>query len=99
MMKVSEQQFAKLCEDVYLDREQIYNYNPSMNRVDCLEWMILGCLITLLSIEPSDQSYDFETSTEHPYGEVICKLLHNRMTEPFDAKLYLNQLRGKISME
>lgn len=92
-MKISEQQFAKLCEDVYLDREQIYAYNPNMNRVDCLEWMVLGCLIAFLSIEISDESDKLETSTEHPYGEIICKLLENRMTKPFDAKFYLNEFR------
>lgn len=93
-MKISEQQFAKLCEDVYLDREQIYAYNPNMNRRDCLEWMVLGCLIAFLSIEISDESDKFETSNEHPYGEIICKFLENRMTEPFDAKFYLNEFRA-----
>lgn len=95
-MKISEKEFAKLCEDVYRDRERIYAYNPNMNRVDCLEWMILGCLITLLSIEDSDQ---FSASSEHTYGEIISKLLENRMTEPFDPCVHLKQLRGKLDVE
>jgi hypothetical protein len=99
VITISEQDFAKLCDDAYRDRELIYSYNPNMNPVDCLEWMILGCLITLLSIEEADQANAFSESTEHPYGEAIVKLLENRMTEPFDADAHLKQLSGKLNAD
>lgn len=96
-MKISEKEFTKLCEDAYHDRVLIYSYNPGMNRADCVEWMILGSLITLLSIEETEQINAFNESSEHPYGEAIVKLLENRMTEPFDADAHLKQLREKLN--
>lgn len=98
-MKISEQEFTKICEDVYRDREQIYAYIPNINRADCLEWMILGCLITLLNIDETEQAGAFSESSGHPYGDAIKKLLENRMTEPFDVGVHLKQLRGKLNME
>jgi hypothetical protein len=90
-MTISEQQFSKLCDDIYRDREQIYSYNPNMSRRDCLEWMILCSLMPLLNIteEPS-------TSV---YSQAICEVLENRMTESFDVMKYLEKLNEEIEKD
>lgn len=88
MNKISEQEFAKLCDDVYRDRQQIYSYNPNMSRRDSLEWMILCSLMPLLNITAEP--------TASTYSEAICEVLENRMTKPFDAMKYLEDLVEKI---
>jgi len=96
MVKISEQQFKKLCDDVYRDRHQIYKFNPGMSKHDALFWLILGSIYTLLNIPVLYQPKSFNTVSNDPYTDAICEILENRMTEPFDARVYLEELAKRL---
>ena len=96
---ISEAEFVKLCEDVYADRYQIYEFNPSSGRRDALLWMLLGCLMSLLSIPDAQQHSSNEDSSSDPYADAICEILQNRMRPPFNPRAYLAELSKKIETD
>ncbi len=89
MAKISKEEFAKLCDDVYRDRKQIYAFNPRMGKRDALEWMILCSLLPLLDIAE-------EPDASVTYTETICEILENRMMEKFDVRAILEELAESI---
>lgn len=93
---ISEAEFVKLCDDLYADRHQIYEYNPGASRREALLWMLLGCLINLLSVPPSEQPPAYGDSSSDPYVDAVCEILQQRMRPPFDARAYLALLSKKI---
>ncbi|HEY0004499.1 MAG TPA: hypothetical protein VGB17_06780 [Pyrinomonadaceae bacterium] len=95
MATISEQEFKKLCDDIYLDRHQVYGFVPGFGRGEALLWMLLGCLLSLLSVPPSEQPSEGEAASPDPYGDAIRELLRQRMSPPFDPHLYLSELARK----
>ena len=96
---ISEAEFVKLCEDVYADRQQIYQFNPNASKREALLWMLLGCLISLLSISDSEQQSIDEPSSQDPYSDAICRILQNRMQPSFDPQTHLAELSKKIEAD
>lgn len=96
---ISETEFIKLCDDVYADRRQIYEFNPNASRREALLWMLTGCLITLLSIPASEQPNADGHSNADPYLDAVREILHNRMQPPFDPQRHLAELSRKIENE
>lgn len=96
---ISEAEFAKLCDEIYADRHQIYEFNPSASRREALLWMLLGCLISLLSVPDSEQQSFYEPSSHDPYVDAICAILQNRMRPPFDPQAHLAELSEKIETD
>ncbi|MBV9211103.1 MAG: hypothetical protein JOZ52_10765, partial [Acidobacteria bacterium] len=70
MNTISEQEFEQLCEDIFRDRREIYAFNPSMKRSEVLCWMLLGCLITLLSVPEAE-----EPQASASYADAVVELL------------------------
>ncbi len=96
MAKISEEEFRKLCERFYAERESIYAAAPSMSRRDALLWMILGSLIFLLDV-PAD--YEPAISTEKNdnfFAAAIKDVLEGRMGLEFDPEEYLSELSRKV---
>lgn len=96
---VSEAQFVKLCDDLYADRQQIYQFNPSAGKREALLWMLLGCLISLLSIPDTEQPSAYDASSPDPYGDAVCEILEKRMRPSFDPRAHLAQLSKKIETD
>ena len=99
MSLISEQEFRRLCADVYADRRQIYEFNPRVGRREALLWMLLGCLLSLLSVPDEEQPEAARVSAEDPYGDAIREILRGRMSSPFDAEKYLAELSRKAEAE
>ncbi|HEX8144786.1 MAG TPA: hypothetical protein VF553_19610 [Pyrinomonadaceae bacterium] len=99
MSTISEQEFKKLCADIYADRFQIYAYNPNVSRKEALLWMMLGCLVSLLSIPILEQPSAYGGASEDPYGDAILEVLKARMEPDFDPQAYLDELSRKIEAE
>lgn len=89
---VSEAEFSKLCTRIYEDREQIYSFNPSAAPGEALLWMLLGCLISLLSVPPAEQPDLEAISSPDPYADAVREILRNRMQPPFDPEPHLSIL-------
>jgi hypothetical protein len=99
MTTISEDEFRKLCDDIYLDRERIYSFNPNMSHREALLWMLLGCLLSLLSLSQLEQSSFHTESSTDPYGDAILELLQPRMQPAFDPQMYIAELTRKAELD
>jgi hypothetical protein len=96
MDTMTEQEFKKLCDDVYAERQDIYELNPNVSRREALLWMLLGSLVSLLSVPVEQQPTLDDATSADPYGDAIIKLLQHRAAPAFDPKIYLAELSEKL---
>ncbi|HEX8746199.1 MAG TPA: hypothetical protein VF717_03310 [Pyrinomonadaceae bacterium] len=96
---ISAGEFKRLCDEVYRDRQEIYEFNPAAGRRDALLWMLLGCLLSLLSVRDEELEALAGSSGAGDYGEVIHKLLRERGAPPFDPGPYLEGLSKRAENE
>jgi hypothetical protein len=110
---LTEDQFRKLCDDLYRDRHQIYEFNPSAPRSEVLLWTLLGSLYSLLDLNEYEVS--LANGTEHPavaeaddaapadstarYVAAICRALDQHRLGQYDPLTILNGLIAKIELD
>lgn len=99
MSTISEKDFKKLCDDIYADRFEIYEFNPNVSRREALLWMLLGCLVSLLSIPILEQPSVYGGSSADPYGDAIREVVLAHAQPGFDPGEYLLELSRKIEYE
>ncbi|HEY0547256.1 MAG TPA: hypothetical protein VGC91_17890 [Pyrinomonadaceae bacterium] len=99
MNTISEQEFKKLCDDIFRDRREIYAFNPNMSRREALLWMLAGCLINLLSVSASEEPRAFGADASDTYANAVVELLEKRAAPLFDPKIYLAELIEKLDAE
>lgn len=98
MPTISEAEFRQLCADIYADRLQIYEFNPHASRRDALLWLLLGCLLSLLSV-PDEEMPDATQGSSDPYGDAIREILRGRMQPPFAADEHMAALAQQAEAE
>ena len=96
MDTISEEKFKALCEDIYGDRQLVYSYLPNASHREALMWMLLGCLVSLLSVPENEQPNVSTETSEDPYADAICKLLQERAQTPFNPRPYLDRLSKRL---
>jgi hypothetical protein len=96
---ISEAEFIKLCDDIYADRWQIYEFNPNASHREALLWMLTGCLISLLDASVSEQTSADDYRSADPYSQAIREMLENRTQPHFDPHPHLARLLKKIEEE
>jgi hypothetical protein len=99
MSTISEEDFRKLCEDIYADRLLVYSLNPNAIRREALAWMLLGCLLSLLSVPVEEQPSAYGGSSVDFYGEAVCEVLKDRMEPHFDPRAILHELSMRAETE
>ena len=92
MSKINEQEFARICEGIYEDRESVFRHNPIGTREETLLWMLLSCLISYLSLLEIETPCFNGMPTADTYRTAILFVLKNRKIEDFDAGIYLDKL-------
>ncbi len=92
MQTISETEFARICEQIRFDREQIYKFNPNVSQPEVLLWMLLGCLISFLNLTDSETPCFPGTPDPEVYRTAILHVLRTRAAPPFDADLHLSQM-------
>lgn len=96
---ISEDEFRKLCDELYADRHQLYSFNPSVSRREAVLWMLLGCLVSLLSVPVLDQPSLYGATSQDPYTDAVSEILDGRTEPPFDPRPLLAELKQKIEAE
>ena len=96
---ISEGEFKRVCDQIYKDRQELYSFNPGAGQRGALLWMLLGCLISLLSVEDRELESLFESSGQDPYGDAVRTLLKERAEPPFDPQPYLDRLSESVDEE
>lgn len=97
MSMISEQEFKRLCDDVYLDRRQIHAFNPNASEEEAALWVLAGCLISLLDVPLWEQPSGRGGTSAVAYREAIHELLQTRMEPIFDSRLHLAGLSKMIA--
>ena len=91
MSKISEKKFAEICEGISAEREMICKHNPIGSAEETLLWMLLGCLISYLSLTEIETPCFTGKPTAETYRQAILFILKDRMSENFDAEKYLEK--------
>jgi len=92
MTKISEQEFARICEGIYEDCESICRHNPIGTQEETLLWMLLGCLISYLGLAEIETPCFTGKPTAETYRTAILFVLKNRKLKDFDPEIYLDRL-------
>jgi hypothetical protein len=92
MSKISEIEFARICDGIYEDREIICKHNPIGSPQEILLWMLLSCLISYLSLDDKEMPCFTGTPNAKTYREAILFVLRSRKSVEFDTAKYLEKL-------
>ena len=92
MDKITELEFARICEGIYQDRATIRRHNPIGTGEEILLWMLLSCLISYLSLAEIETPCFNGKPTTETYRNAVLFVLKSRRAEDFDAEIYLAKL-------
>ena len=92
MTKISEREFARICDGIYTDREIICKHNPIGTPEEILLWMLLSCLVSYLSLSEVETPCFNGKPDAETYRNAILFVLDKRKTEEFYPEIYLEKL-------
>jgi hypothetical protein len=92
MTKISEDEFARICEGIIEDRESIIRHNPIGTREEILLWMLLSCLISYLNLSDIETPCFNGKPDAKTYREAVIFILRERRISDFDVDKYLDEL-------
>lgn len=92
MTKISEREFARICEGIYEDREIIRKHNPIGTPDEILLWMLLSCLVSYLNLTDIETPCFTGKPDAETYREAILFILKARKEPDFEADSYLKKL-------
>jgi hypothetical protein len=93
MSRISQAEFARICDGIHEDRESIVKHNPLGTREEILLWMLLGCLVSYLSLEEIETPCFTGRPDAETYREAILFVLKGRKMGDFDARPHMEKLR------
>jgi ribonucleotide monophosphatase NagD (HAD superfamily) len=91
-MLISEADFERLCEGIAEDRAIILKHNPMGTANESLLWMLLGCLVSYLSLSDSETPCFPGKPDEAAYRLAIEQIMASRKQGDFDASIYMDRL-------
>jgi len=91
-MKISEAEFALICDGIRKDRETIIKHNPIGFDDEILLWMLLSCLISYLSLAEIETPCFMSKPDAATYRDAILFILRDRKGEDFDEKGHLARM-------
>jgi len=92
MTKISEGEFAHICNGIYEDRESIIKHNPLGTSEEILLWMLLSCLISYLNLTEIETPCFNGKPDATTYRNAITFVLNERQSDNFDVNFYLDNL-------
>ena len=90
--KISEAEFARICDGIFEDRESIIKHNPLGTHEEILLWMLLSCLISYLNLSDIETPCFNGKPDAKMYRDAIILVLDNRKTTNFDAERWVQLL-------
>lgn len=89
-MKISEAEFKRIVNNIYVERETIFRHNPIGTEGETLLWMLMSVLISYLSLSEQETPCFPGAPTADTYRQAILFILQGRAD--FDAQKYLDKL-------
>ncbi len=90
MTKISEAEFARICEGIIEDRESITKHNPIGTHEEILLWMLLSCLISYLNLSEIETPCFTGKPDAKTYRDAVIFVLRERLSDDFDVNKYLD---------
>jgi len=88
-VKITEQEFRKIIDGIFEDRETICRNNPIGSHEEILLWMAMCCLVSYLSVSEMETPCFPSKPDSETYRQAIGFLLSGRVVEDFDYLQYL----------
>ncbi len=85
-------EFARICDGIRADRESIIRHNPVGTAEETLLWMLLGILISYLSLSDVETPCFSGMPTADTYRQAIRFIVEPRRSDSFDVDAYLDKL-------
>ncbi|MEP6848925.1 MAG: hypothetical protein ABI999_08710 [Acidobacteriota bacterium] len=79
----------RIWEDICRDKDRIVKANPVGSDEEILLWMLLGTLLSYLSLSELEMPCFKEKPDAETYRKAILFVLKGRKANPFDAESYL----------
>ena len=92
MTKISEAEFARICNGISEDRESIIKHNPLGTEEEILFWMLLSCLVSYLSLDDNETPCFNGKANANTYRDAIAFVLKDRRANNFAIEKYLSKL-------
>jgi len=92
MTKISEAEFARICDGIIEDRESIIEHNPIGTREEILLWMLLNCLTSYLNLTDIETPCFNGKPDATTYRDAVIFVLKERRAKDFDIDKYLDVL-------
>jgi hypothetical protein len=89
---ITEAEFARICRQIIADRDIIIRNNPVGNEEEILLWMLLGTLISYLSISEAETPCFNGKPDAGTYRNAIRFVLKGRMAGSFEPEKHLELL-------
>ncbi len=92
MNKITEREFARICEGIIRDGALIVKHNPIGTREEILLWMLLSCLHSYLSLTEIETPCFTGMPDAATYRNAILFVLQERRIENFTVAKYLDEM-------
>ncbi len=92
MTKISETEFARICDGIIHDRDSIIKHNPIGTDEEILLWMLLSCLISYLNLSDLETPCFTGKPDAKTYRDAVVFVLNERRVNDFDIDKYLDVL-------
>ena len=93
MKTISKTEFTHICSQIREDRDVIIRNNPIGTESEIMLWMLLGTLVSYLSLSENETPCFKGIPDAEVYRDAIRFVLKDRMDEEFDAEPYLALMR------
>lgn len=95
VVKITETEFARICEGIIEDRGSIIKHNPIGTPEEILLWMLLSCLISYLNLTEIETPCFTGKPDAETYRDAIRFVLEERRTDYFDIDKYLDRMTNE----
>ena len=92
MKSITEAEFRSICQQILEDRDVIIRNNPVGPPEEILLWMLLGILISYLSLAKNETPCFNGKPGAELYRDAIMFVLNGRMEDDFDPRPLLATL-------
>jgi hypothetical protein len=92
MTRITRDEFERLCKGIIADRDSIVKHNPIGTEAETLHWMLLGVLISYLSLSEIETPCFNGVPTLETYRDAIRYVIGARRADDFEVDPYLDKL-------
>ena len=92
MNRITEREFARICEGINRDGALIVKHNPIGTREEILLWMLLCCLNSYLSLTEIETPCFTGMPDAETYRNAVTFVLQDRRIENFTVEKYLDAM-------